>query len=94
MLRISSPSLAEGSVFTYEVEVMTYSLPTSWLVVEVDQVNSSRAHGSKAERDRKPGLAAHTFNSRTWEAEAGGSVKANLIYIASSSQGYTVRPCL
>jgi hypothetical protein len=42
-------------------------------------------------------VVVHAFNSRTQEAEAGISLEASLIYIASSrtaSAVYTEKPCL
>lgn len=40
-------------------------------------------------------MAVHSFNSSTQNTEAGGSLfKANLVYMVSSSQVCTVKPCL
>lgn len=58
-----------------------------------------RSHGMKHHRvsvsDQLPretmqesGMVMHAFNSSTWEAEAGGSLRA------WGQPGYTVRPCL
>ena len=45
----------------------------------------------------QPGVVAHVFNPRTWEAEAGGFLSQGQPGLQSeflNSQGYTEKPCL
>jgi hypothetical protein len=59
-----------------------------WEKVEGDKMNGDPQlpHKSDKEKNERLGLGVYTFNSRTQEAEAGGSCefKASLIYIKGS----------